>query len=161
MDLGQETAVTVKDKVWVLGRFTMGVLEGFRDYVREQEGDPLDGLDMLVKSLPPAEAIAMVSEAKERKRQLRAFTLACPVAQEHLKTEFGGTKIIHLLLLEKQPKATMTDAFEVLIGGGGEKLAEILQRAQGEVAVKNGQGPAGHPSPGTQPSLAGPASTDA
>ncbi len=50
-------------------------------------GDPFADAERFLGKLPDAEAVRMVAEAGDVARQLRGFSLSCPIAAEYLATD--------------------------------------------------------------------------
>ena len=132
LSLGKESTVVVAGKPWTLGRLEIGVIENFRDWIKAQEGDPFEGLDVLVKLLPPPDGIALVKEARDIRDQLKCFTLQSPLAKKWLATERGNATLILFLLYRHHAKATIEDAFALVVAMG-EELQQTLADAAGEL----------------------------
>lgn len=142
VNLGRETHVTIDGKTWIVGRVELSVLEEFRDWVREQVGDPFDHVERLAKILPPAEVVAMAKEAQDIRNQLASFTLGCPIATRFLNTEFGMARLFLAMLKTNHPQATLNDAFRVLQVLGAEKAAKAISDGTGNLPEGKASAPA-------------------
>ena len=138
-DPGRNTEVTVEGKRWTVGRLTRSVIFAFRDWCREQTGDPFAHLDRLKGLLPPEELLARVKAAEAVAKDLAQFSLGTATAKAYLATELGLSKLVHLLLVEHHPSATEDDAFRIMTALGAERAAEALVASAGEVPGGNGQ----------------------
>lgn len=123
-DLEKEVRVEAGGKTWTLGKWTVGMTLDLRDWVKEVMGDPFEALDKYIDRLPPDEAMKELQEAKSIQRQLRNFTLECPLAREILKQTSGLLKLVHLRMLTHHPEATADDAFALAMAEGGRIVAK-------------------------------------
>lgn len=135
MDLGREVEIEAGGRTWRLGRLTVDVLFGFRDWIKDQVGDPFARLDRVLDRLPKEEALAAIREADDVCRQLERFSMQCPLAREWMNTELGAARMFQLLLLRHHPQATMDDGLLVAM--------ELGRRGQVEAALARSQGSAG------------------
>lgn len=143
MNLGQEQDVKIGSRVWIIGRLTSDVIFGFRDWIREQIGDPFALLEKLLPHLDKSEAMERIKLVESVDRQLKNFSMQSPLAKEFMGTETGAAKLFHLLLKERQPEASMNDAMDVLIELGRQgKVQETLAKAQGSSPGAAGNPPA-------------------
>lgn len=141
-NFGKETTVQAHGRSWKLARLDLGVIRGFRDWVREQLGDYGAVAERFIDKLPADKAMQLVKDVSEVEKQLRGFTLQCPIAQQYLATESGAAKLVHLLLVKHQPEATEDDAFAIVVELGQEELRKKLEEAKGEVPGGNAGAPA-------------------
>lgn len=108
------------------------MLRALKDWITEGVGDPFETVERYLGRVPEAETVRQLKEAEDIRDQLRFFSLACPLAQRAMATEEGAAKLFHLLLLEKDPKATEEDAFEVATHlNQEEQAAAVVAAAQG------------------------------
>jgi hypothetical protein len=150
MNLGEEVEVRVGEKTWRLGRLTVDVILGFRDWVAEQVGDPYAAAERVLPHLPKEDAVAAVKEAEATAKQLRQFSMQSPLAQSWAGTELGGAKLFQLMLRANHPAATHDDGLAVVMELGRKRMVEAtLAKAQGDARG----GSAGNPSaPAESPS---------
>jgi hypothetical protein len=142
LQLGKESKVSVGPKTWTVSRLTVGVIESFRDWVAQQEGDPFENLpDRFLDRLPPEEVSRLLKEAKDVKDQLKGFSLACPLAQKWIKNERGGAYLVALLLQQHQPGATADDALAVMEAVGLEKVIADAHGTVPKESAGNAPGP--------------------
>lgn len=141
-DPGRITTVTVEGKIWKIGRLERSVIFAFRDWLREQIGDPFAVVDRLKAVVPIADLMERVKEAEGVARDLAHFSLGTATAKTWLHTEIGMSKLIHLLILPHHPDATEDDAFRVLAALGSDELGKTIARAAGEAPGGNGSVPA-------------------
>lgn len=141
MNFGSEQTIRYKDKSYRLGRLTIGVLESFRNYVAEVVGDPFLLAERFLGKIPAEESVRMVREAEAVARQLKQFSLSCPLAQEFMRTEAGMAYLYALMLRANHPEVTPDDALGMLQAMGEEQARVSLLRAQGDVPG-NPPGPA-------------------
>lgn len=115
-----------------LGRLRLSVLRSFRDWVAELVADPFEVVERWIDRVPAEETVRQLRQAEDVRDQLRYFSLACPLATRLLGTEEGLAKLLHLLMLERDQKATEDDAFELALHLMESAAAEqVLARAQG------------------------------
>jgi hypothetical protein len=168
MDLGQETPVTMPDgSIKILSRLEGAVIFGFRDYVLQQEGDPIKELkeyEGMIPYMEKADVAQLIKDAKAKKKELSQFSFGSDLAQKHIATETGAIEFLRLLLLLHHPKATTSDAYAVLMAliakEGVEAVANLMRRAMG-VSEGNGHAPEKSLSGAAQKSLAGVEFSDA
>ena len=140
---GKETTVTAGGKKYTLSRLERRIVEEFRDWVREQEGDPFAAAKELLPHLDPATAKQLIADADATKKQLRAFSIGCPLAQKYLGTELGLAELVYLLLRDKQPDVTREEAFALVLEAGAAEVAKKLKETSGEApGAKNAEPPA-------------------
>jgi hypothetical protein len=142
LDLGQEQSVTVNGQVHVLGRLDVSVIRALREFIAQRIGDPFAIAERLQKMGADKETVmAKIREAETIDRQLKCFSMGCPLAKEYLATEEGACCIVLAMLRLKNPMATDCDAFAVIAElGKSAGLQTALDRAQG--SLPNGQAPA-------------------
>ena len=139
LSLGKETPVRFYDehgavvRVLIIGRLEHGVIKAFRDWVAEQVGDPYKEAERFIDKVSPEEGKRMLAEARAKQDQLESFSLESPLARRFLSTEMGMTKLLHLLLLLKQPDATSADAFAVLTELGSDGTQKALENGAGTI----------------------------
>lgn len=139
LNLGHEQEVRAGGKTWTLGRLTVDVVLGFRDWIKEQLGDPFTNLERVFDRLPREEQIARVKEIEAIDKQLKNFSLQSPLANEWRSTELGAAKLFQLLLKEHHPQATMDDGLLVCLALGEKGQAEeALAKAQGALPESGG-----------------------
>src|SRR6476469_9593956 len=100
LQLGKETVVTALGQKWTFGRLTLSVITDYRDWVREQLGDPFALAERFQGKLPPDEWLRLFKEAEATAKELEAFTLGTAVAQRFMKTERGAARLGQLMLQE-------------------------------------------------------------
>ncbi|MCC6421627.1 MAG: hypothetical protein IT429_25690 [Gemmataceae bacterium] len=132
-DPGRETAVVAAGKTWTVGRIDVGVLERFRDWVQQQEGDPFDGLERLIDRVPKEIALEMIKEARGRRDALRLMDYADPLLQRYQQTVRGSLQLLLLALQTHHPEATLTDVQAVAAQLGWVRVRETLQTSSGSV----------------------------
>lgn len=132
-----------------LGRLTRAAIFAFRDWIREQEGDPWEAVERVKEYLTPDQLLERVKAAEEITKDLQCFSLATATAQRWMHTEEGMARLLHGLMLAKDAKATIDQAFEVFVALGAEELAKKLSDAGGEVPGGNEPDPATAGSTGT------------
>lgn len=136
LHLGREVTVKALGREWTLSRASLGLVRAFRDWVKGREADPpgyLGGLpEEYFRLLPKEEQLERVKRAESVNKQLRGFTLGCPLAKEHLGTEEGAAAFLRLLLLEHHPDVTDEIAFAVAVEAG-EQLQGAFQEANGKL----------------------------
>lgn len=139
IDTGSETVIAGKYRV---SRMRHAVVIGFKAYVESCWVSPIE--TKLFDKLPEAEQIARLNEHENAQRQLKSFSLACPLAQKYLETEEGWAKFAQLMLQKHHPEMTEADAFDLVVEHP-EEFAKALSAAQGKMPAspKNGQAPAG------------------
>ncbi len=140
---GEDNEVKFNGKTWTLGRVTVAVIEGFRDWVKEEVGDPFAPVErvMALGVLEKADLVKRIKEAEDVVEQLLCFSLDCPLAKAFCKTERGSAKLFHLMLQVHHPTASLEDAFALamhLMTSG--QMQAVLDKARG--ALPNGQAPA-------------------
>jgi hypothetical protein len=122
-------------ELW-LGPLAVGHVLGFRDWLRDQVGDPFARLDApWFDKLPVDEQLRRVKAAEDTDEQLRKFSIICPLAQEWLATEAGAATFYQLLLQSHHPDATLDEALQVAAVLG--KQADDERKAR-EAAAKAG-----------------------
>lgn len=130
--LGRESQFAFNGTVYVLSRLERRILERFRDWIKEQIGDPFATIKALMgPDLDPAIAKEMITEAKTIKKQLDTFSLGCPLFRDYAGTELGQAELLFLLLQEKQPKITREEAFQIWVAMGQEEFQRQLQTTNG------------------------------
>ena len=154
--LGRETTVEALGKKWTFGRVELRRIEDFRDWIKTRIGDPFhranDLLDRAEKQPPGSLQESLTDlfgkewkKAKDVAEQLECFTLACPLAQQWMKTEAGAAKLACILLAGAHPDIDDNTALNVFLAVGEERLNEILKNGMGKIpggAVKNVVAPA-------------------
>lgn len=140
---GSETPITLPDgRTFTLGRLEVRHIRALRDFVAAREGDPFELAERFLGKIPQEESLRMIREAEEIKKQLRCFSLACPLAQKHLATEEGLAFLLLQLLRGHHPQATESEALAVgLYLSQTEETAAVLAAAQGEASAKNAAAP--------------------
>lgn len=143
-----------------LGKLRLKVLRAWRDWVAEQVGDPFADAERLMGRAPDATVNAAIRRGEDLRDQLRFFSLGCPLAQQAVNTEEGAARLVHLLMLEKDPRASEEDAFEVVIHLSA-RVAEVLKKAQGDASGgEGGEGGEGNaPAGAAGPACGGATST--
>ncbi len=138
---GEVQNLTTEDgRQWTLDRLEIRLIREFRDWIKVREGDPFALVERFQGKMSDEALMPFFKEAKAIQDDLRAFTLASPLAQKHMATEEGIACLAKLLLKKHHPAATEEDAF--LVGQAmGKRMAEVLERAQG--SPPNGESPAG------------------
>lgn len=111
------TRVRACNQEWLIpAEPSVAALLAFRDWCAEQIGDPFDGIKQAIElGLPKEEATAMILEARDTAKQLKKFSLKCPVAREFLNTEIGGFKLTELILRDAYPDMTDQQVQEVTV----------------------------------------------
>lgn len=138
---GQERAITTPDgREWTLGRLEVRLVRAFGVWVAKQEGDPFMYVERYLGKISEAAIMPYFKEAEDTARQLKAFSLACPVARKHLSREEGVAEFYRLLLSAKHPSVTEEDALYVAINDKAS-LAEAIEHAEGS-PPKNAAPPA-------------------
>ena len=138
LQLGKETKIGKH----TFARVELSVLEAFRDWVKEEVGDPFALCERWQGKMPPDEWLRLFKEAEATAKELEAFTMASAVAQRVLQTERGAAKIVQLLLLPNHPETTLDQAFQVLLEIGQDGLANVIQNGTGKVPAKKQEAPA-------------------
>jgi hypothetical protein len=133
-ELGREVTKTVNGKAYTFSRLERHIIEGFRDWIADQVGDPFADVERLLDKLPADEAKAMVKEAKETRDQLRSFSLGCPLAQRFLRTEIGMGQLAFLQLRGHHPDITPDDAFQVVLTLGAREVGNVVNKTSGAPA---------------------------
>lgn len=128
--VGRETEVRALGKVWKIGRMDLDVLEKFIDWVKPQLGDPFDGLEKLVEKLPPAEAMALIREAKARKDE--PLDWDSEIVQKFRNTKRGQLVSLWHLLQVNHPELTLSEAFQIGLEVGAERLEQAVADANGK-----------------------------
>ena len=136
LKLGQETTKVIDGTSYTFGRVTIGLVEQFAAWVRDKEGDPFELADRYLDKLPREEWEVLFKEARQKRDELQAFTLDSAVAQKWLKTPEGAAQLFYLLLKERQPTITPSEAFEVFLALGFEEAQELLDKGAGEPPAK-------------------------
>jgi|SRR5580698_7569620 hypothetical protein len=148
LDLGREQTIVVDGKTWRLGRLDVEVLHGFRDWVKEQVGNPFDDLRQTKEFQTPEEYEADRKEAIATFKQLKGFTFECPLSLKYRGTVEGGVKIVELLLKRNHPEATSADALALTVElGRSLSLEKTINVAKG--SLPNGQPPEPSQAPAT------------
>lgn len=139
LNLGSEQVITLDDgRSFRLDKMRLRMIRDFRDWIAGRVGDPFAVAERFVDKLPGPEAMALVKEAEETKQELESFRLLGPLGLRFLLTEEGLTFVVGMLLQRHHPDAD-DDTREAVADAVGERLVEILQKAQG--SVPNGAGP--------------------
>lgn len=133
-ELGREVTVEACGRTWRVGRLTIDVVERFLDWLRPHFADPLEGLEKIIPLLPIEEAKALIREAREEKRALLDFD--SPPVVKALMTKRGRVHLFHAMMQTHQPTATLADAIAIVEEIGGEKLAQVIAAANGNVPGK-------------------------
>lgn len=141
-ELGREVAKTVGNKTYVFARLERRIIEQFRDWIAEREGDVFAlAKETLALGIEKELAKEIIEDCKSKKAQLAAFSMGCPLAEKYLKTELGFGELFYLLLRDKQPDITRDEAQQVFFVLA-EEATDILQKTQGKPpSEKNGSGP--------------------
>lgn len=145
LDLGKASPVKALGAEWKVGPFTLDTLEAFRDWIAEQEGDPF--LELETKwfdRLPPDEQVKRITRAEDIKRQLKRFTLQCPLAREWMTNERGAVHFLYLLLKPNHPNITQKQVF-CIAQEAGPALKAAVDSAVGVPPVGNAQTPGAKP----------------
>lgn len=138
---GREVRIETKSKTYVLARLEYGTVLQIRDWIAEREKDRFDDVKAMWEFLSDEQRRAWTEEAKQHKDQLRAFSLACPLAQKYLGTELLVVEILYLLLQKHHPGTSRDEAFQLLAAVGASKANTAIQQAQGS-PPKNADAPA-------------------
>ncbi len=139
--LGKETTVKVGNKSYTFSRLEKSIVEEWRDWIKEQIGDPFEIADKYLEKLPPEQARELIAEAQGVARQLKGFSMGCPLAQQWLQSELGMGQLAYLLLKPKHPAITEDEAFAVMVDLGNQ-MAEVIAKANGKLPEKNSPEPA-------------------
>lgn len=140
LQLGDVQQVTTPDgRQWELSRLELRHIRAFRDWIKSRVGDPYATVDRFLGKIGDEQLIDMLREAEKVAFQLRNFSMACPLALEHLQTEEGLAFVVGLLLRDRHATHTEADAWQVA-QAIERRLAEVLEKAQG--ALPNGGSPA-------------------
>ena len=129
--LGRQVTKTIGGKHYTFSRLERRIVEEFRDWIAECEGDPFAEVKALLGQLDSATAKAMIEEAKLTKQQLHAFSLACPLAKRYLTTELGLGQLFYLMLRQHHQDITPDEAFVVATTMAAEESERVLQQTQG------------------------------
>jgi hypothetical protein len=159
LKFGEEASFKVGAVVYTLSPFDVDAINAFRDWVAARVDVPgkLETAERFADKLPE-EGTRILREAMETQKQLDGFSMACPLAQDFMKTEAGMVEFYSILLRKKHPRITSAEVLTLIIHAGKE-LKTASEKAQGKVggAAKNGGAP-GREAPA---SSTGPASTAA
>lgn len=138
---GQERVITTPDgKEWTLGRLELRLVRAFGVWVAKREGDPFAIVDRYLGKIGEEALMPHFKEAKDTAAQLKAFSLATPVASKHLATEEGIAELYRLLLSARHPTVSSEEALYVALNDDAT-LAEAVEHAEGSPA-KNAADPA-------------------
>ncbi len=133
---GREQTVQVQGgRAYHLGKLTLAILRQFEAYVAERVGDPFEHVERWLGRVSEAETMRQLKVAEDLRDQLRFFSLAVPIAQRAIGTEQGLSKLLHLLLLARDTKATEEDAFSLAL--------HLSEKAQAAAVIASAQGSGG------------------
>ena len=151
INFGSEQTVTIGEKPYRLGKLRLRHIRAFRDWVAAQIGDPFAAIERFVDKLPGEQALALIKEAEQTKRDLESFRLLCPLGQRFLFTEEGLRMITGMLLEQHHPDAS-EDEIEEVVEVLASRMVEALTTAMGSVPNEEGPGAQDRPaaSTGTQ-----------
>lgn len=141
-NLGKPATHTVGGKTYTFSRLERHIVEDWRDWIREQIGDPFAAVERLLDKLPPDTAKEMVKEAQAIQAQLESFSLGCPLAKRFLGNELGLGQLAYLMLRGKHPDITPDEAFAVAMQLGLSAMAKTVQKTSGEAPGKKPDAPA-------------------
>lgn len=145
LDFGKETVIKSQGKTFILGRLELHVVRGFRDWIKEQVGDPFAEVERLNTAglLSKEEALVMVKEAGSVAKQLAQFSMGCPLAQAYGRTEMGLGKLVHLAFLTHHPDMSEEQAWAIMLEVGEEEMKENIKNAAGKLSSQgNPEAPA-------------------
>lgn len=141
LKLGEEQEIQTPDgRRWRLSRLELRHVRAFREWVETRIGDPFQVVERFLGKLDDSQLMPLLKEAEQVKHQLRAFSMGCPLAIEHLGTEEGVTYLVSLLLARHHHPVVEEDAWEVALEVD-RRRAEVLERAQGKLPP-NAEAPA-------------------
>lgn len=132
-DPGRETPLSANGKTYTVSRLTVEAVLAFRDWVREQTGDPFADLLRCMDKLPADFAKEQYVEAKALRDQLECFSLQTPLAQKWMQTETGIAEFMRIMLAAKHPGITANEAFQVVMAAGKDKMKATIDKAQGQL----------------------------
>lgn len=139
---GRPFQVNALGKTWTLGRITLALVRGFRDWIKEQLPDPVGPVGKIFDKLPEEEQIRRVKEAERIGNELKCFSMQSQLAQDYLRKEEGQAKWAQLWLSEHHPEIDEVTAFSVFIEAGPQ-IAKAFEVTGGSVKIP-GQGPPGN-----------------
>lgn len=139
INLGSEQAVEAAGKSYRLGKLKLRHIRAFRDWVAARVGDPFATAERFVDRLPPAEAMTLVKEAEQLKRELEGFRMLCPLGQRFLFTE-EGMAFVTGLLLEEHHSGVGEDEVQAVADELAGRVVEALAKAMGESPNAGGPG---------------------
>jgi hypothetical protein len=129
----------VAGKTWRVGKFTIGVVEKFIGWIREEAADPFEGLDKLVPLMPRDEALALIKEAREAKAALASMDLNSPEIQKWARTARGAFRLLYFMLQQNHPEVTLDDVFAIAMEVGSDHVAKAIASGQGVVPGGNAE----------------------
>lgn len=113
-DFNRIQTVVIDGRTWTVGKLTRLVLFAYRDWIKEQIGDPFEDIDRVKKWLTPEALIVRVKEAESTVRDLRNFSLATETSKR-FGNENGMAKLTQLRLLKVHTDATEEDGHAILM----------------------------------------------
>lgn len=133
LQLGVETTKLINGKSYTFGRVTHDLIAQFHAWVVEREGDPFELCLRFKDQMTPEVWADEFKRARETRDQLKAFTLESPVAQKWLRTPEGAAHLFWLLLKDRQPDITESEAFQVFLSLGFAEAKALLEKGAGRV----------------------------
>jgi hypothetical protein len=141
-ELGRSVTHTVGGKKYVFSRLKRWIVLAFRDWIKEQIGDPFAVAARFQDHLPDETVKQMVKDGEKIKEQFESFSIGCPLSQRFLATEIGLGQLAYFMLQEMHPDITEDQAFDVVTELGLAAVAATVQKAAGEPPGKNTSAPA-------------------
>lgn len=157
--LGREQTVQVGSRSWTITRWDRSVWWDFLGWARTQIPDPLDAAEKVIAKLLERKADclhrARAADLDGESARLHALadqfqaqadsvfqgamdkranflSVNSPEVGSLLRSLEGSVKLLHLLIVQHQPKATLDDAYE-LAAALGQDLEQVIAVAAGKM----------------------------
>src|SRR5580693_8341618 len=102
-------------KTWKIStRVEQGDVDDFLDWVKEQEGDPFEGLKEYLPLMPENERAKLFREARDKRDMLKCLHWESPLAENYKKTIKGALKAFMMGLKRFHPEVTEKEAFDIM-----------------------------------------------